>query len=136
MAKFSLLFMLAALLVVVPEKMLAKKSRFNKKINLTALEEGYATDEDEDDDWHEDTFEWKEKMRKKQEQTVQVDFSKMKDGKLDASELTKVRGGMQGGGMKMMFATVQTESRKRQKDWRPSGLTSFAMGGFMRSHMW
>ena len=55
---------LALCLLLVCSQTAARKSEFNKKINLTALEEDM-NDDEEDDGWHEDTHEWKEKMREK-----------------------------------------------------------------------
>jgi hypothetical protein len=106
---------LCLLLLVLLHGSSGRKSEFNKKINITALEEGFDDDE-EDDGWHEDTHEWKEKMReKKRKAEPQIDFSNIKDGKLDKAQMAKLMagggglGGLGGGGggsMKVIYLNV------------------------------
>ena len=90
---------LALCLLLVCSQTAARKSEFNKKINLTALEEDM-NDDEEDDGWHEDTHEWKEKMReKKRKEQPQIDFSNLKDGKLNKDQMAQLMAGGGGGGM-------------------------------------
>ena len=57
-------------------------------------------DDEEDDGWHEDTHEWKEKMReKKRKEQPQIDFSNLKDGKLNKDQMAQLMAGGGGGGM-------------------------------------
>ena len=85
---FTVLFVLLSLLLVTT---LAKR----KEIDLEALEKKWAEEENEDDDWHEDTYEWKEKERKKLQQ---ASMANLMSG--DKPVLTDAMMGMMGGGGK------------------------------------
>eukprot|EP00943_MAST-04B_sp_MAST-4B-sp1_P006453 g6453.t1 len=81
----------------------SRKSR--KTINLEKLAKEWK-DEEEDDDWHEDTHEWKRKMHQKH--TKPID---MKDiGKMNHEELVAMsQQGSSGGGMAMTFAQLKPD---------------------------
>lgn len=71
----------------------APPSRFNKNFDERKLDKEWAEDDVETDDWHEDSFEWREKQRKE----VKFDPS-------DISSVMKAAGGA--GGMQMCFASL------------------------------
>ena len=74
-----------------------------KKINLEKLNEEWK-DEEEDDDWHEDTMEWKKKMHTKHTKPIKVeDIPKMKRDDIVAM----TQQGSNSGGMAMTFAQLK-----------------------------
>ena len=62
----ALALVLAVLLCALAGSVLGAPAR--KEFNLKKLEEEWADEEDEDDGWHEDSYEWKEKERKRRQQ--------------------------------------------------------------------
>ena len=87
LSKPGLALLLAVLLAALTVGAMGAPAR--KVFDLRKLEEEWADEDDEDDGWHEDTYEWKEKERKRRQQAKLQDM--MKGGK-------GVKGG-KGGGM-------------------------------------
>ena len=79
-------------------------SSFNKPIDLDALDKEFANgDEPEDEDWHEDTYEWKEKMNEKLSKPF--DPSMMPKKGEEVLDMQAMMGNV--GGMKMTFITLR-----------------------------
>jgi len=77
-----------------------------KKIDLEALEKEWAEEDNEDDDWHEDTFEWNEKERQKRsQQTIQGLMNGGGAGGGDMGSMMNMMGN--NGGQSMSFAQIR-----------------------------
>lgn len=98
------------------------KSRFVKDIDERKLDEEWK-DEDEDDDWHEDTFEWKQKMAKKKAGPG-IDLNMLQKGGANIQEKV-LEQEASSGNMQMAFATLkkgvaatQREAEEVGKRWQ------------------
>uniref|UniRef100_A0A7S1GAY4 Uncharacterized protein n=1 Tax=Bicosoecida sp. CB-2014 TaxID=1486930 RepID=A0A7S1GAY4_9STRA len=81
----------------------ALKSKFQKEIDYKKLEEEWDEDEPEEtDDWHEDSFEWKEK--------------KKKNFQFDPENPTESLKNYQPSGMQMVFCKLKKAYWKSKKD--------------------
>ena len=93
------LLLLVMLLVIYAGPSIAAPKR--KEFNLDKLEKEWADKEEEDDDWHEDSFEWKEKERKRRQQAKMQNM--LNDGAGGAGGMNGL-GGIGGlGGMASMM---------------------------------
>jgi len=104
------------LLLVLACFSLAKR----KKIDLEALEKKWAEEDGDDDDWHEDSFEWNEKERKKRSQEAMQGLMNGGAGGAgggDMNAMLNMMGGGGGGGgnsMHMSFAQIREGSCEKR----------------------
>lgn len=95
-------------LVALPS-MVAAESRFRKKIDFKALEENWSEDDEEDEEWHEDNFEWKEKERQERQANFKFDPK-------DPSSVSQLMANQNGGSMQMAFAKLKNAESKKETE--------------------
>lgn len=97
-------------------------SRFVKNIDTDAIEKKWQEGDIDDEEWHEDTFEWKRKMQEKiPGMTIEEIVASMKNGKKDAY----LEGEARKKDMQMAFCTLhpdatanKAESEKLGAKWQ------------------
>merc|ERR1740130_951005 len=91
-----------------------------KEIDLEALEKKWEEEDNDDDDWHEDTFEWNEKERKKRANKAMEGLMNGGSGGNggDMNAMLNAMGGGGGGGggnaMHMSFAQIRADACEKR----------------------
>ena len=97
---------LAAFLILAVLVLFSGVLAVRKKIDFDKLDKEWK-DEEEDEDWHEDSYEWKRKMQEKKQPAFDMsNIQNMKPEELMAMQGGGMGGGG-GGGMSMTFAQLK-----------------------------
>lgn len=111
MFKFKLISVLVFALLALTFVGAVPPSRFGKKFDDKKLDEEWA--DDEDDEWHEDTFEWKRKMAQKNAPGIDMDTIQNAGGKMQDMVLEHEA---KSGNMQMAFCTLKKGTAKTKFD--------------------
>ena len=107
----------------VPPKVAKRSSQFRKDLDLEALEREWA--DEEEDDWHEDTREWKEKEKEKERLLAPGPC----EAGFDMASFMQASQASNTGGLQMSFVSVHSDEKKVAEEMATRWSTILKSGG-------